>query len=122
MKTKTKTLIGAALAAIAISVAPASAKGDLSAATEPTALPETYGGCGIGGYGGSYYRGGGHSYDRGYSRSGYTHSYRTRCRVVDRYYFHRGCYRYCRITYLHERVDSCGRVVSCWRSCKTVRA
>ena len=41
--------------------------------------------------------------------------------VIDRYYFNRGCYRYCKVTYLHERIDCYGRVVRCWRTCRTIR-
>ncbi len=66
-----------------------------------------------GGYHGGYYQ---NSY-----RGGSYARYRERCRIIDRQYFSRGCTRYCRITYLHERVDHCGRVVSCWRTCRTVR-
>ena len=63
---------------------------------------------------GGYYSGGGH-YNSGQA------CYTTRCREINRCYFQQGCYRYARITYLHERVDSCGRVVSCWQTCRTVR-
>ncbi len=131
MKTRLKTTFGAALAATTLALAPAGAKG--TASPLPEANPDTYGGCSIGGgfygyhggryrgaYYGSRYHGSGH-YRSGY-RGGYHHGgYSTRCRIVDRCYFYRGCYRYCRITYLHERVDCHGRVVSCWRTYKTVR-
>jgi len=61
------------------------------------------------------------TYDSSY-RSDYGHAnYTTRCRIIDRHYYQSGCYRYCRITYLHERVDCHGHVISCWRSSRTVR-
>jgi len=126
MKTKKTSMLCATLAAAALSLAPASAVGDRSPAPLDVTPAETYGGCGIGGgyYGGGHYRGGSH-YRSGYRGSSYRggHSYRTstRCRVIDRHYFHRGCYRYCRITYRHETVDCYGRVLRCWTSCKTVR-
>lgn len=122
MKTKTTTLLAATLAAAAFTIAPAGAVADRSPAPIDTATAETFDRCGIGG--GYFGHRGGRFYSGGYHGDHYRgHSYRTttRCRVIDRYYFHRGCYRYCRITYLHETVDCYGRVIRCWRSCKTVR-
>ena len=130
MRSKTKTIVSAAAAAIALAAGSATAKPITSPA--PDAGPDTFGSCGYGGnfytgsfrigfhrgssyHGGSHYHGG---YHGGYHRPV---SYHTRCRVIDRYYFSSGCHRYCRITYLHEKVDHCGRVVSCWRTCKTIR-
>jgi hypothetical protein len=130
MKTRLKTMFGAAIAAATIAITPAGAKGITSPLTESGA--DTYGGCSIGGsfgYRGGYSRGGHFNsgrYNSGhYSsryRGSYGHaSYSNRCRIVDRHYYRSGCYNYCRITYLHERVDCHGHIVSCWRSCKTVR-
>ena len=125
MKSKSATLLCSAIAALGIGIAPASAAPDLAPSNTEIAT-DTYGGCSSGyryrgSYnhrGGSYYRGGSSHYRGGHS------SYRTttRCRIIDRYYFMRGCYRYCRITYRHETVDCYGRVIRCWTSCKTVRA
>ncbi|MEM0895381.1 MAG: hypothetical protein AAGJ79_00750 [Verrucomicrobiota bacterium] len=90
----------------------------------PAQLPNanTYGFC-YTGNGFSINIGGG--YHSGYRSSSYHggynthHSYRTRSRCIDRHYYTSGCYRYCRHTYLNERVASCGRVVSSWRTYKT---
>jgi hypothetical protein len=129
MKTKTTSLLGSAIAAIALTLSPAGAATDRAAPSplDDVTSADTYDGCRTGyGYRGSYNRGSGH-YSGGYRSGGHyrsSHSYSTstRCRVIGREYFHRGCYRYCRITYRHETVDCYGRVLRCWTSCKTVRA
>lgn len=119
MKTLPRTLI-TALAAAGLMLAGAQAE-HRSYDQRGTAA-STFGSCGTGFSfhfsGGSYGRGG---HYRGHYRGGHSYGSRERCRIIDRYYFNRGCVRYCRITYLHERVDHCGRVIRCWRTCRTVR-
>ncbi len=147
MKNKKSITLIAAAAASLIGIASASAIHP-NAATPvaiPDAAPDTYGGCNIGGgsfrlsVGGRYgYRSGHSSYrssrysgshyssHSGYRSGGHYNSghacYTTRCREINRCYFYQGCHRYVRITYLHERIDGCGRVVSCWQTCRTQRA
>lgn len=129
MKTTIKTFVITAATAL-LAIGSAGAKSVPAQITIDSA--DTYGNCSTGNR--SSYRSGSRSnYRSGYTSSGYRSSnhssyrsqhvsYRTRCRVIGRsYYYMRGC-RYCRVTYLNERVDNCGRVVSSWRSCKTIRA
>ena len=120
MKTAMKTLV-AALAATGLMAAGANA--EYRNHDRVSSEPATFGSCGTGfsfhysrGHRGGHYRGhyGGH-----YRAPSY--GCRERSRIIDRHYYTRGCVRYCRITYLHERVDHCGRVIRCWRSCRTVR-
>ena len=46
-------------------------------------------------------------------------AYRIHCRAIHSCFYTRGCKRYKKVTYLHQKVDRCGRVVSSWRTCKT---
>lgn len=64
---------------------------------------------------------------RGHAKSRYERtrrensSYRTTCRPIHTCYFVRGCDRYKKTTYLHTKSDHYGRVVSRWKSEKTIR-
>ncbi len=70
----------------------------------------------------------GGNYDRGYRSVGYERhrsepvrpSYTERCKLIDTCYFTRGCERYAKKTFLHERIDCHGHVVKCWKTYETV--
>ncbi|MGK0185617.1 MAG: hypothetical protein ACI9R3_001395 [Verrucomicrobiales bacterium] len=63
-------------------------------------------------------RGGSDRYDRGRRHDS---GYRTTCRAIHTCYVVRGCDRYKETTYLHTKSDCYGRVVSRWKTKKSVR-
>ena len=108
MKTKLKSILAASAAVVGLALPAATVEaksfgGNL--ATEPAT--ESFGRCGV-------------SYGRGYDYGRHHSRLRTRCRVIHTCYFTRGCHRYKKITYLHEKIDCYGRVVRCWRTYKTI--
>ena len=115
------TLIAAASILTLAAFAPSATAGGCSSSRSGISINFGHGG-GLFFSGGSHYdRGYNHGYDSHYSRGHYNQpTYRDTCRVIDTCYFTRGCYRYAKYTYLHERIDCHGHVVKCWRSYKTV--
>ena len=126
MKTKSVSFLSVALAAATLALAPTVAN------AEPRGCATNFGGRSFsGGYsnGNIHFSWSGGGSNRGYSYAGTggryfdepaRPSYTDHCKLIDTRYFTRGCDRYAKKTYLHERIDCHGRVVKCWKTYETV--
>ncbi len=118
MKTNIKRTLATLIAAASLgAITPTAMAAKAPAKGEKTAAPETFDRCGWSGSRVNISIGGRSGFHGNFTTAPV---FRDSCRLIDTCYFTRGCYRYCKRTYLHTRLDSCGRVVRSWRTYKTV--
>jgi len=121
MKTRLKSILAVALAATSLSLLPAAADGPRGCATGSGGRSFS------GSVGNVRYSVNGGNHNRGYNAARYERHeaprpvYTERCNLIDTDYFTRGCDRFARKTFLHERIDCRGNVVKCWKTCETVK-
>ena len=119
LKMKTVFATSAAIIGLALPLSTGEARG-YNSHQAPETSTDTFGRCGVNygrGYRGDY----GYDHGRRYHGRQYHGSVRTRCRPIHTCYINRGCHRYKKITYLHERINGYGHVMSCWKTYKTFR-